>query len=100
MNLVELQRKLIAAARATPPSDRVPYAFEKRIMALITARSVQDGWALWGKALWRAAAPCVAIMLMLGVWTFFSASSRVSPDLSQDFENTMLAAVDQNGESW
>ena len=29
MNLAELERKLIAAARANPPSDRVPYAFEK-----------------------------------------------------------------------
>ena len=39
MNLAELERKLIAAARANPPSDRVPYAFEKRIMARLAARS-------------------------------------------------------------
>ena len=57
MNLAELERKLIAAARANPPSDRVPYAFEKRIMARLAARPVADGWALWARALWRAAAP-------------------------------------------
>ena len=31
MNLEPLQKKLLAAARAHPPSDRVPYAFEQRI---------------------------------------------------------------------
>jgi len=100
MNLAELERKLIAAARATPPNDRVPYAFEKRIMAHLAVRPVLDGWAQWGKALWRAAAPCVAIVLLLSVWTIFSPASGSSTDLSQDFENTLLAAVDQNGESW
>lgn len=100
MNLAELERKLITAARATPPSDRVPYAFEKRIMAHITARPAFDRWALWGKALWQAAAPCVAIVLLLGVWTILSPDGGSSTDLSQDFENTMLAAVDPNGESW
>src|ERR1051325_9091386 len=99
MNLVELQRKLITAARVPPPRDRVPYAFEKRIRAHLAPRPVLDGWALWGKALWRASAPCVAIMLALGVWTVFSAKTTASTDLTQDFENTMLAAVDQNGES-
>ena len=51
MNLAELERKLIAAARANPPSDRVPYAFEKRIMARLAARPVVDGWALWAPRL-------------------------------------------------
>ena len=100
MNLAELERKLMAAARSTPFSDRVPYAFEKRIMAHISARPAFDRWALWGNALWRAAAPCVAIMLFLGVWTYFATDSGASINLSQDFENTMLAAVDENGEAW
>jgi len=39
MNLAGLQRKLIAAARANPPSDRVPFAFEKRILAQLRARA-------------------------------------------------------------
>ena len=72
MNLAELERKLIAAARANPPSDRVPYAFEKRIMARLAARPMADDWELWARALWRAAAPCVAIMVLLGAWSFFA----------------------------
>jgi anti-sigma-K factor RskA len=97
MNLAELERKLIAAARANPPSDRVPYAFEKRIVAHLAARPVVDDWALWGRALWRAAAPCVAIMVLLGAWSFYDPKgSTPANDLSQDLEKTLLAAVDQD----
>src|ERR1039457_7412489 len=97
MNLAELERKLIAAARANPPSDRVPYAFEKRIMARLVARPVADDWALWAGALWRAVAPCVAVMLLLGAWSLFAPHSSASTtDLSQDLEKTLLAAVDQD----
>ena len=97
MNLAQLERKLLAAARAHPPSDGVPYAFEKRIMARLAARPMLDGWDLWAHALWRAAAPCVAIMLLLGAWSLFSAhNSPPTNDLSQDLETTLLAAVDQD----
>ena len=96
MKVTQLERKLIAAARANPPSDRVPYAFEKRIMARLAAQPVPDDWALWARALWRAAAPCVAIMLLLGAWSFFAPhNSTAANDVSQDLEKTLLAAVDQ-----
>jgi hypothetical protein len=97
MNLAQLERKLIAAARANPPSGRVPYAFEKRILAHLAARPVLDHWDLWGRALWRAAAPCITIMLLLGAWSLF-APPRNTPttDLSQQLEQTLLAAVDQD----
>ena len=42
MNLAELQKKLIAAARANAPGDHVPYAFEKRVMALLASRVAPD----------------------------------------------------------
>ena len=97
MNLAELERKLIATARANPPSDRVPYAFEKRIMARLAARPVTDDWGFWARALWRAAAPCVAITLLLGAWSFFTPQSSTSAnDVSQELEKTLLAAVDQD----
>ena len=81
MKLAELQDKLIAAARLNPPDDRVPYAFEKRITALIAA---------------RAAASCVAVAVVCGAVSFFMpATGDNSNDLSQDFENTLLASVDQ-----
>jgi hypothetical protein len=96
MNLDELKQKLIVAARTKPLDDRVPLAFEKRVMACLAARPMLDEWALWSRALWRAAAPCVAIMLFFTAWTFFAPNtSTTSNDLAQDFENTLLAAVDQ-----
>ena len=97
MNLAQLERKLIGAARAHPPSQRVPYAFEKRILARLAARPVLDHWDLWGRALWRAAAPCIAIMLVLGAWSLL-APPRNTPtnDLAQQLEQTLLAVVDHD----
>jgi hypothetical protein len=95
MNLPELHRKLIAAARANPPGDGVPYAFEKRIMARLRERPL-DSWALWAGALLRATVPCLAIMLLLSAWSVFVPGDKTtSSDLSQEMENTVLAAADQ-----
>lgn len=97
MNLAQLEQKLIAAARANPPSERVPYAFGKRILAHLAAQPRLDFWELWGRALWRAAAPCVAIMLLLGAWSLFAPQPNTpTSDLSQQLEQTLLAAVDQD----
>ncbi|MDQ6631813.1 MAG: hypothetical protein M3Y82_08645 [Verrucomicrobiota bacterium] len=93
MNLNELEKKLLAAARKNPPSDQVPYAFEKRILAHLT-KPAADLWHLWGKSLSRAAASCVALMLLLGVWSGRSIDSSLE-DLSQDLDNAVFAAVDQ-----
>lgn len=96
MNLAELERKLLAVARAHPPGDRVPYAFEKRIMARLGARPAADVSAFWARALWRAAVSCLAVVLLLSAWSVL-APARSAPDFSQQFESTVLAAVDQEG---
>src|SRR5258706_14147885 len=94
LNLAKLNRNLIAAARANPPSDQEPYAFEKRIIARLKAPVALDDWALWSRALWRAAAPCVAIMLPLTAWSVFAPAGRASAtDWSQDFENSLPASA-------
>jgi hypothetical protein len=95
MNVNELQRKLIAAARANTPDDRVPYAFEKRIMALIPAVAPSDNVAVWVRGLWQAAVSCAVVALLCGAWAFFNPDGG-SDDLSQNFENTLLASVDQS----
>lgn len=96
MNLAELQKKLIAAARTDVPGDQVPYAFEKRVTALLASRVVPDNLALWGRGLWRAAVSCIAITLLFGAWTMLNPTTPSTSDLSQNFENTLLASVDQN----
>lgn len=95
MNLPELEKKLIAAARLKAPDERVPYAFEKRITALIAARAGVDHWMFWARGLWRAAAACVAVAVVFGAVSLFTpAASDNGNDLSQDFENTLLASAD------
>src|SRR5215813_7224888 len=100
MNLDALRQRLLAAARKNPPSDRVPYAFEKRIMARLTSAraSRPDEWLAWARALWYGAAVCVAVTLLVGVWSFASASTP-DPDaalsFSQDLEQTIFDSVDE-----
>ncbi|HEX4122525.1 MAG TPA: hypothetical protein VH619_18060 [Verrucomicrobiae bacterium] len=99
MNENELHAKLIAAARNNPPSDHVPYAFEKRIMARVSATPAPNVWALWGGPLWRAALSCVAITVLCGLWSFSLANHRTvdnSASFSQDFEAAVFAPVSQH----
>jgi hypothetical protein len=96
MNLADLHRKLIAAARLQKPDDRVPYVFEKRVMALIADRAARARQILWVRGLWRAAVSCVAVAIVAGTVVWFSPETKDNgTDLSQDFENTLLASVDQ-----
>jgi hypothetical protein len=100
MNLEKLQKNLFAAARANRPSDRVPYGFEQRIMARLKQRPILDHWAFWARALWCAAAPCVALMLLLILWvTFRPAPHPATNDLYLDLENTLLTVADQEPSS-
>ena len=101
MNLVELQKKLIAAAKTDVLDDRVPYAFEKRVTALLASRVAPDNLALWVRGLWRAAVSCAAISMLLGAWAFFNpgAANTTADDLSQSFESTLLASVDSSDQA-
>jgi hypothetical protein len=95
MNLAELQKKLTAAARLQTPDERVPYAFEKRIMALIAERAAVSGRILWARGFWRAAVSCLALALVCGAVSLFTPTAADNGnDLSQDFENTLLASAD------
>ena len=48
------------------------------------------------RGLWRAAVSCVAVAIVCGAVAFFTpAKTDSNNDLSQDFENTLLASVDQ-----
>jgi hypothetical protein len=103
MNLTELERKLIAAARRKPLSDKVPYAFEKRVMNYLLMRPVMDNWALWARALWRGAAASLVVMLLLSAVSFLTpvnGVSRSGNDFAQDFEKTLFVAVNQNSDDF
>ena len=61
--------EMLAKTREIPADDRVPYAFEKRIMAHIkeTSKPAANLWELWGHSLWRAGMPCLAVMILVAV---------------------------------
>jgi hypothetical protein len=94
MNLAKLEQKIITVARANPPSDRVPVAFERRVMARLAQRPALDLTAFWAWALWRAAAASVAVVMLLGVGTVLFTPASHSGELAQQLESTVLAAVD------
>lgn len=97
MNVTDLEKRLLAAARADRPSDRVPYAFEKRVMARIAALPVVDAWAFWARSLWRAAVPYALAVICLAVWIHFSAEPVAPADrIAMDFENVVLAAAEES----
>jgi anti-sigma-K factor RskA len=100
MNLDQLQKKLVSVARQNPPSDQVPYAFEKRIMAHLKSATA-DVWAIWGRGLWRAALACVVAVAALGIWSA-QPTTKTDPDnMAEDFETAVFASFDQHVEdSW
>ncbi|HSH94538.1 MAG TPA: hypothetical protein VK968_10370 [Roseimicrobium sp.] len=101
MNTGNIQNKLIQAAKNNPPSDHVPYAFEKRIMHRISALPKVDAWSLWGQGLWRAVAPCFAIMVLIFAWSTLVQKPTPAPELvASDFESTVLAPLDGMKDTW
>jgi len=95
MNLDNLHKKLIAAARANPPGDQVPYAFEKRVMAALRSRTAPDEWAGWIRGLWCSAGVCAAIAVLFGVWTAMpSGEPELGASFCHDLEQTIFASSD------
>jgi hypothetical protein len=93
MNLTELQNKLLAAARRNPPDGQVPYAFEKRIMARLTAMPKPSEWLAWSRALWFGAAACVAVAVLTSVLPVQVADDD-DDSFSEGVEQSIMASVD------
>ncbi|MBC8324814.1 MAG: hypothetical protein H8E27_04230 [Verrucomicrobia subdivision 3 bacterium] len=66
----DILERLLTETRGIPANDRVPYAFEKRIMAHIKEAPVAlaDAWSVWAQSLWKAVVPCLAVLVMVAVW--------------------------------
>ena len=100
MDLRKLQSKLLAAARANPPEEGVPYAFEKRVMANLAAVRPVDEWVWWTQALWRGAAACVGVALLVSAWALYPAGNHRGGKGVVDLEETVLASVDDAEVNW
>lgn len=96
LDLEKLRQTLVRAARIDAPSESVPYAFEQRIIARLRPTAMPNGWMLWGRALWRAAAACVIVAALSSVWSFWPGSDIEPATL----ESTVFAAAEQPLDSW
>lgn len=95
MELDNLKQRLVSAARRQRPDGRVPHGFERRIMAHLVDSAAPDAWILWSRALWRAAIPCLLILVFSSLWSVRSRRSGPT-DLSQQIENVVLSDFNQN----
>lgn len=70
-------------------------------MAILAAGPVMDRWANWAAGLWRSAAACLTVTILLGAFSLLAPkpSGSSTNDLSQAFENTMLVAVNQDADT-
>lgn len=76
-------------ARTVPSDERVPYAFEKRVMAGIATVPAHDTLALWSQALWRAVAPCLGVMAIAGAIALSQTDEAAEAEL--DLDTAVLA---------
>lgn len=102
MKLAKLQQKLLAAARTLRVDDRVPYAFEKGVMARIRDLRPADRWAGWSRLLWQAAVPCVALTVVLSALAVSMppGGQTAQAPLDVQFETVVYAAMDYPEGSW
>ncbi len=77
---------------------RTPYAFEKRIMALVRGMKPEDAWSICLPTMRRAALCGIAVLLITGAFIKYT-ESRAPDLLAGDLERTVLASVDLD-ETW
>lgn len=95
---IPTMRQITNAARYLVDDQRVPYAFEKRIMAHLRGAKVGDLWSAWSGTMWRAAFSCVLISVLAGAAVTVADPSR-GELFASDLERTVLAPVDVD-DSW
>ena len=105
--------RLLTQTREIPANDRVPYAFEKRIMAHIkeAPAALADVWSAWAQSLWKAVVPCLAVLVMVAVWMkaptdgtgAITPQGNVEPVVAnfeaptdEDLESIVMLAIDPN----
>ncbi|MDX1952497.1 MAG: hypothetical protein SFY81_09945 [Verrucomicrobiota bacterium] len=98
MKSTEAGKTIFRVAKSLPADTRVPYAFEKRIMAALK-EAPSDLWALWGQLLWRAAVPCIAITIISSAWLATHHSSQTATSDDYNLESTVLA-FEPDFETW
>jgi len=78
----DILEQMFAETRETPADDRVPYAFEKRIMAHLkdTPEPALNLWEQWSRLLWRAVVPSAAVMVLVAIFLSPAATDNSNPN--------------------
>lgn len=97
MNIEQLYRRVIETVRSQPPNDRVPYAFEQRVMARLRELPQIDLATLWGRNLWRAAIPFACVAVAITIWTQANAPTSPAPAYAEarlsELDEVLLAPL-------
>lgn len=90
------------SARRIPADDRVPYAFEHRVMARIRSLQPANGSrCLWNHPYWQLVAPYVLLMLLISALAYSqNRTGQNSDSLDLALENTLYAPVIQSADAW
>lgn len=104
MNYDQLQKSLLQAARRDLPSDRVPLAFERRIMARLATAPV-DVLTEWTAAFSRMAFSSLAVAAVACVINFSTPASlpdegTLTEVAAADLDSLVPTAVESASETW
>lgn len=102
MDNEKLYKTLISAAKAKPEDTRVPYAFEKRVMANLPEKQPSIDWVV---GMWRAAASCsvLASLVFLFITVYTPAPTTDEIITSNQLEDALqvdMPTVDNDDFDW
>ena len=99
-DLDSLVSAMLAGARRSGPSDRVPYAFEQRVMAGVRSLRPPDRMAVWTVGLWRAALSSVAVAVVLLGANAVTPEDSLEAASADPLETALLASADPGTDLW
>ncbi len=99
----DIYDRFVQTARRVPSDERVPFGFERRIMAHLHDQPALDPLSFWVLGLWRAAVPCLAVMLLITAWSSLivsSSASAQSESIGTELQLTMTQPLLALEETW
>jgi magnesium-transporting ATPase (P-type) len=93
----DILRKMLTETREIK-LDKVPYAFEKRIMSHIQERPQTNLnlWKLWSRALFKAAIPCFSLMILAAIWASYQHPTPQTERASETKNTITVQAETEN----
>jgi hypothetical protein len=97
MEQPDFQRSFLKLAANLPENDRVPFAFEKRIMARLSSGPALDPLTVWGGLLWKSVLPCLGVLLLTSM---LAALTTQTDPYAPDLESAVLEPIAAEYDNW